>query len=141
MIPVRGDLTRERLETAARRVGQELRCRLVVLFGSVSRGQGARAGDLDLGVLGPGPLDTVALTNRFIRELKLQEVDVADLSRADPLLLALIARDGTPLYEGSPGEFARFASLALRRYADTRKFREVERQEIRDRMGRGVGGP
>lgn len=41
----------------------------------------------------------------------------------------LVARDGVPLYEADPAAFARFASLALRRYADTRKFRRkgVER--------------
>lgn len=133
MIRINGDLTLERLRAAAVRVGQEIGCRLVVLFGSAVQ-EGAPAEDLDLGVLGSGALDSVAVTNRLIRELGVQEVDIADLSRADPLLLALVARQGTPLYEAQPGEFARFASLAVRRYADTRKFREVERQEIHDRL-------
>jgi hypothetical protein len=59
-------------------------------------------------------------------------VDVCDLRRTDPLLMMLVVRDGIPLYERSAGEFARFASLAARRYADTRKFRQVERREIQD---------
>ena len=74
------------------------------------------------------------MTNSFIRALSTQEVDIADLGRADPLLLVLVAREGIPLYEARPGEFARFASLAVRRYADTSKFREVERQELHDRL-------
>jgi hypothetical protein len=41
------------------------------------------------------------------------------------------------LYEGSEGEFTRFASLAVRRFADTRKFRVTEREEIRDFVARG----
>jgi predicted nucleotidyltransferase len=121
----------ERIREAAERIGRESGYRLIVLFGSVARGE-PRPEDLDIGVLGREPLDAVALTNRLVRELGVQEVDVCDLQRADPLLTALVARDGIPLHEESPGEFARFASLAVRRYADTRKFREMERREIRD---------
>lgn len=131
-------ITVERLRAAAGRLGPELGCRLIVLFGSVVRREGRVPEDLDLGVLGTRPLDPVTVTNRLIQELGVQQVDVAYLNRADPLLLAVVARDGIPLFEAQPGDFAQFASLALRRYADTRKFRESERQEIRDRLGRGA---
>ncbi len=136
-------LSLEQVRQAAARVAQEADCRLVVLFGSAARavagdrgGRRARAPeDVDLGVLGDQPghtaLDTAALTNRFIRALGVQDVDVADLGRADPLLLMLVARDGVPLFEAAPGEFGRFVSLAARRYADTRKFRELERRQVR----------
>ena len=128
------DVTRDQLRHAARQVAPGLGCRLVILFGSAARGPGPE--DLDLGVLGDSVVDAVDVTNRFIRALGLQAVDVADLRRADPLLLMLAARDGVPLYERSPGEFARFASLAARRYADTRKFRDAERHELRDFVAR-----
>lgn len=130
-------MTRERIRRAAERVGRELGCRLIVLFGSAARQDAPASQDLDLGILGTPPLDAVAVTNRLIRELGVQEVDVSDLGRADPLLLAAVARDGVPLYESRPGEFARFHSLALRRYFDTRKFRDAEREEIRERLARG----
>jgi len=131
----------EQLRHAAVQVGQKASCRLVVLFGSVARrtadGPERAPEDLDLGILGPAeaahrPLDTAALTNDFIRALSFQDVDVTDLGRADPLLLMLVVRDGVPLFEATPGEFARFASLAARRYADTRKFRELERRQLQD---------
>ena len=48
----------------------------------------------------------------------------------------LIARDGIPLYEASPGEFDRFVSLAVRRYGDTRKLREQEEQQMMERIER-----
>lgn len=126
----------ERLRAAAEEVGRGGGLRLVVLFGSAARRE-AGAQDLDIGVLGAGPSDAVAITNRFTRLLGVQGVDVTDLRRADPLLLAQAARDGVPLYEGSEGEFARFASLAIRRFADTRKFRATERDVIRDWVARG----
>ncbi len=128
------DVTRDQLRQAAQQVATALGARLVILFGSAARG--ASPEDLDLGVLGDSVVDAVDATNRFIRALGLQAVDVADLRRADPLLLMLAARDGISLYERSPGEFARFASLAARRYADTRKFRDAERLELRDFIAR-----
>jgi predicted nucleotidyltransferase len=121
----------DHLQPAVARFGRDTGCRLIVLFGSSARRE-HRPGDLDIGLLADDPLDAVAATNALIRILGFQQVDVADLRRADPLLLALIARDGAPLYERRPGEFDRFASLAARRYADTRKFRDLEREEIHD---------
>lgn len=119
------------LRAAAERVGRACGYRLIALFGSAARGE-ATARDLDLAVLGDAPLDTVEITNRLIRELGVQPVDVCDLCHADPLLSALVARDGIPLYEAEPGEFARFVSLAMRRFADTRKFREMEHRQLLD---------
>lgn len=80
----------------------------MILFGSASRQEeGAPAPeDADIGALGDAGLDPVDVTNRFIRALGVQAVDISDLRRADPLLLALAARDGVALYER---EFARFA--------------------------------
>jgi hypothetical protein len=57
---------------------------------------------------------------------------VTDLGRADPILLALVAREGVPLFEKDPGEFARFASLAARRFADTKKFRDAQADALRE---------
>ncbi len=127
----------EELRRVAADVGRETGCRLLVLFGSAARPGAPAPEDVDLAVLADGRLDTVELTNILIRALGVQAIDVADLSHADPLLMMLVARDGVPLYERSPGEFDRFASLAVRRYADTRKFRAMEAQEVRDFIAAG----
>ena len=127
------ETTIEQVRRAAADVAAAIDARLILLFGSAARGDDRRPEDLDIGVLGcEGPIDAVDVTNRFIRRLETQAVDVTDLRRADPLLLMLAVRDGIPLHEDPPGEFARFVSLAARRYADTRKFREGERDEIRE---------
>jgi len=119
----------ERIRQAAARLGGEIGARLIVLFGSAARADTAPR-DLDIGILTDGPFDSVAATNRLIQLLGVQQVDVTDLRRADPLLLALAARDGVELFEGAPGAFAAFASLAARRFADTRKFRDAEREDV-----------
>lgn len=125
----------ERLRRIVRDVAREEDLRLVVLFGSGAR-EAESPEDLDLGVLGRTPVDLLHLTNRLIERLERQDVDLVDLGRADPVLMVQVARDGTPLYEESPGEFARFHSLAYRRFADTRKFREAERRELEEFIAR-----
>jgi predicted nucleotidyltransferase len=128
------------LAAAARDIAEQTGLRMVVLFGSAARGE-ARQEDLDLGVLGGDreAIDSVDLTNRFTVALGRQDVDVVDLGRADPVLLMLVARDGVPLYEKAPSEFACFYSLAARRFADTRKFRDAERDWIRGAAARRDG--
>lgn len=132
MPDVRGiPVTDDALRAAAAHIGRDAGLTLVLLFGSAARDGFLQARDLDLGVLARDPVDLVALTNAFIRTLGVQAVDVTDLRRADPLLLALAARDGVALYEADPSAQARFASLAARRFFDTQKFRDAERDEIR----------
>jgi predicted nucleotidyltransferase len=103
--------------------------RLAVLFGSAARGDRTPR-DVDIALLGDEALDLIALTNALTRRLRSQDVDLVDLRRADPLLQALIARDGVVLHEREPHEFDRFVSLAMRRFADTDKFRAAEREYI-----------
>jgi predicted nucleotidyltransferase len=125
-------VTDEQLRAAARRLADEARLDLVVLFGSAAGPGRSRAQDLDVAVRAAHPVNLAALTDRLVTLLGVQAVDLADLRRADALLLALVARDGVPLYEREPGTFGRFASLAARRFADTAKFRAAEREAIRD---------
>lgn len=128
-------VTPEELRTRVREVADAIGLRLVVLFGSTARHARAtddrHPADIDLGVIAGDEADVVELTNAFIRALGEQAVDLVDLRRADPVLALAVARDGIPLHEGSPGEFARFHSLSVRRFADTRKFRATEREVIR----------
>ncbi len=130
------ELPLETIRSVAATVGRVAGLRLIVLFGSAAREGTAHPEDIDLGVLGTGPLDAIDLTNRFTRALGIQRVDVTDLRTADPLLLMLAARDGVPLYQADPSAFARFASLAARRYADTRKFRRLEKERLGDLLQR-----
>jgi hypothetical protein len=106
-----------------------------VLFGSSARGEPGAA-DLDLGVLGPASLDVIDASVRFMHVLHTGVVDVVDLRHANPVLLMSVARDGIPLFDASGTQFAEFSSLAMRRYADTKKFRDAVRDDLREYAGR-----
>jgi len=138
-MPARVPQAASGLREPVREVAERIGARLVVLFGSAARGE-ERQEDIDLGVLADEPLDLIAVTNLLTRRLARQDVDVTDLRRADPVLLALAARDGVALFESAPGEFARFASLAMRRFADTRKFRDAATDRLRAFTSRQTPG-
>jgi predicted nucleotidyltransferase len=131
---VRPDLDTLRLGCV--QVAERLNLDLVVLFGSAARGDAGVPNDLDVGVKSAGLVDTVAVTNAFIQALGVQAVDVVDLRRADPVLLLQVARDGIALFERTSTGFAEFISLAARRFADTKKFRDAEAAYIEDFLSR-----
>jgi len=58
-------------------------------------------------------------------------VDLVDLARASPLLAHRAATQGKVLLDRTGHEFARFASLALRKYWDTAKFRRLQEESLR----------
>lgn len=107
--------------------------RLVILFGSVAKGEGFvhKRSDVDLAFLYDRNVDTVALTNRVSVLLGSDKVDVVDLRKAGPLLRYAAAKSGRVLHEGYSGAFSEFFSLAFRRYVDTKKLRDAREDSIK----------
>jgi predicted nucleotidyltransferase len=100
--------------------------KLVILFGSVVSGRTHAYSDIDIAFLYEKPVDILKLTNRVIRLLHNDNVDVVDLRRANPLLRFSIVRSGTLIYEREQGMFNEFYSLTFRRYVDTKKLRDAQ---------------
>jgi hypothetical protein len=86
--------------------------------------------DLDLAFLFEKPVDILSLTNRVIRLLHTDSVNVVDLRRASPLLRYSAAKNGRLLYEKREGLFNDFYSLAFRMYIDTKKLRDAQKVGI-----------
>jgi predicted nucleotidyltransferase len=105
---------------------------LVLLFGSALTRNMHKRSDVDLAFLYDKPVDVITLTNRVIRLLHRDTVDVVDLRSANPLLRFSVAQKGRPLYEKSPGVFHEFCSLAFRRYVDSKKLRDGQAKVIKD---------
>jgi len=105
--------------------------RLILLFGSVATGKVNKKSDIDLAFLFDKPIEMLALTNRVIRLLRTDNIDVIDLRRASPLLKYSAVRHGKPLYEREPGMFNEFYSLAFRMYVDTKKLRDAQAVSIK----------
>lgn len=103
--------------------------RLAILFGSRARGDARADSDWDVGVIGAS--DREALQARLSAILG-ADVDLVDLRRASPLLCDRAMREGRVLFDADGSEYARFASLTLRRYADTEKLRRAQAESLRE---------
>lgn len=99
---------------AARHPGLEL----LVLHGSRALDLATPLSDWDFGYVAGARVELDALIADLVRVLGCDRVDVADLDRASALLRYRGARDGIPLYERSPGAFARFWLDAVRFWCD-----------------------
>lgn len=105
--------------------------RMTILFGSAVSGNLHTHSDIDLAFLFDGPVDILDLTNKVIRLLRTDSVDVVDLKRATPLLKFSAIKPRKVLYEREPGIFNEFASLAFREYIDTKKLRDAQAMSIK----------
>lgn len=128
--------------------------RLVVLFGSRARGAAHEKSDYDVAVLSStrvahrsGPLSASEaavlrrLHARLQHLLQTSRVDLVLLDRASALLAHRVARDGIPVYEAEPGEFARFCVRAVQRKEDSRPFAEAERRYLEQRFSTQPASP
>lgn len=109
---------------------EQYRLRLIILFGSTVTGLRGLESDLDLALMADAPLGLIAVTTDIIRLLQTDHVDVVDLRRASPLFAKEVARHGRLIYEQQPGLHVEFISLAFRRYVDTRKLRDAQKEAI-----------
>ena len=103
--------------------------KLVILFGSRTRGTHSLQSDYDVAVLDNVPLtleERQKQISSLAKELKANEekIDLIDLQEATPLLQHQVAEEGKLLH-GQRDDFVRFRVLAWKRYLDTAKFRRA----------------
>ena len=132
--PVRLDsrkvLTTEEIRDKLSLLFKEEGLELVLLFGSVVKGDIHKRSDIDLAFQFDKPIDILSLTNRVIRLLHTDNIDVIDIKRSSPLLRYSIAKNCRLLYEKLPGMFNEFCSLAFKMYVDTKKLRNAQAKAI-----------
>jgi predicted nucleotidyltransferase len=91
--------------------------KLIVLFGSVARGEPHASSDVDIGVLGATFWDGLKVGSEIAASIG-REPHVVDLATASDLLRFRVARDGVPLFQGAPDAWPRFQAEAAVRYFD-----------------------
>ena len=117
-------------------IGKKYGLKLLLLHGSVARGQARSGSDLDIAFLPHRPL-------AFSQELELhgelaeifgdsrsQELDVKSLRRADPLFLYEVAKHSQLLY-GDPTAYHEFRAYAFMNFFDSRDLFNLEKVLIR----------
>ncbi len=127
-----------RLEAIATRFG----VRLILQFGSSVTGKTHARSDLDLAILLDGPPLSLSEHGELAHALQGlfpdQEVDLAFLNRADPLLLKKVTEACRLLY-GRPAELQRLKIYAFKRYQDHRRYLDLERRFVARALGAESG--
>jgi predicted nucleotidyltransferase len=109
--------------------------RLIVLFGSVARGQAFPRSDADLGILGGEFWDQLA-AGTLIGPLLGREAHVVDLATSSDVLRYEIARDGVPLFQADPVIWPCFRAEAIVRYLDFQPVLTLCAEGARERLRR-----
>ena len=116
--------------------------KMLVLFGSQATGETHAESDWDFAVLYDETLKQEHLKQDILKELEIplilgeifhlnrDKIDVVNLNHCSPLLSYQVAKNGQLIYELSLGQFTKFRIQAWKKYADTAKFRKIEKESI-----------
>jgi predicted nucleotidyltransferase len=126
------EATRDAIEKV---VADRAGLRLVVLFGSLARGQALPTSDADIGILGGEFWDQLA-AGAAIGSLLGREAHVVDLAAGSDVLRYEIARDGVPLHQADAVVWPRFRAEAIVRYLDFQPVLAICAEGARARLRR-----
>ena len=111
--------------------------RLVVVFGSVARGQARPDSDVDVGILGGGFWPQLELGSRVAARLH-REPHVVDLAEAGELLRFEVARDGICIFDKDDA-WPRFQAQAMIAYWDFAPLLKLCTDSARQRLRKEAG--
>lgn len=127
-------IDKEKLENLC----QKYHIQLLILHGSYAMGNAASKSDIDIGILGHDKFDSdnkIDILDDF-SEVFGDKFDPVFLNGAEPLISYQVAIHGKPLYEKIPGVFQRFRLLAVAKYMDSKKFRDMEKLYLKRAIGK-----
>lgn len=128
------------LDNVASNIAQQIPdLKMLVLFGSRARGDYHTKSDWDFAVLYDEEKQNLVQEYNQLKiydslakvfQISSDKIDVINLSKCSPLLAFNIAKDGKVVYERTSGEFIYFQMKAWKIYADTQKFRKLQKENI-----------
>ncbi len=114
-------------------LAQKYKLKLVLLFGSQATGLTHSKSDVDIGVLGEGPIsfdDRLSITGDLYTIFKRGDVEIADLRTSPPLLQREATMEGIVLYESGPNIFERFLMFAQKNFFETKPLRDIQNKRL-----------
>ena len=115
---------------------------MLILFGSRARGEHKPDSDWDLAIsydeanrqthikeISNDYLTSLSILSELF-EINRDLIDLIELDRCSPLMKYQVARDGKLIYEKNTGDFLKFRVRAWKEYADTAKFRKIQKDSI-----------
>jgi len=116
-------------KNSIKKIAEKYDLKLILLFGSLARGQERDDSDVDIGVVMNKNLDLrqeLSVISELTAIFK-REVDLSILNHANPLLLHQATKGAVLLY-GSEREYFKFRLYAFHRYNDYAPYFKMEEQ-------------
>lgn len=107
--------------------------KLVVLFGSQATGVIHEKSDIDVALIGNGPIDfniKLKLADDFSALFQREDVEVVDLETASPTLMHVVVSDGKLLYESESDNFLKWKLYAIRVWMETAWLRNLRNKKL-----------
>lgn len=110
---------------------------MVFLFGSVLSGNFRKDSDVDIGIYFQDKhYDKNNVYDVILDFFQTEQVDVAFLNEASPLLLHQVVKSGKPVAYKSYAGLVEFQTRCLKKYWETKKFRISKERILKDYVGR-----
>ncbi len=110
---------------------------MVFLFGSVLSGNFRKDSDVDIGIyFHDRHYDKNTVYDIILDFFQTEQVDVAFLNEASPLLLHQVVKSGKPVAYKSYAGLVEFQTRCLKKYWETKKFRISKERILKDYVGR-----
>lgn len=109
---------------------------LILLHGSNVTGKIHNKSDVDIAVVRKNPnkkLDFLALLSDLKKEFNSDDIDLADITRANPLFLYAVMRK-SKLLSGKKDDYDKILNLAFHKYSDYLPYLKKESKFIRERV-------
>ncbi len=109
---------------------------LLIMHGSHVRGRVHSKSDVDIAIVqdkGGESFDLLELQHDLARVFASDQIDVTNLTRADPLLLYAVTHYGR-LISGTKGNFQTLQKKAFHRYHDYLPYLEMEKTFVQDQL-------
>lgn len=109
---------------------------LILMHGSQVTGKTHARSDTDIAVMQKNTskkLDIFGLYGNFAKIFKTNDVDIVNLTHANPLLLFTVARK-SKLLAGSKADYEKFLHLAFYKYNDYKPYLKYEAEFIKEKI-------
>jgi len=120
------------MEKEIKEIAKKYKIDLIVLFGSLAKGNERSESDADIGISRNKSfeLEEDLQLRQDLQQIFKREIDIVEIKRASPLLLGEIAKNSRLLY-GKKDKFTEMKILAMKKYIDFKPYFKLREELIR----------
>lgn len=104
----------------------------VILFGSQATGKTHEKSDIDIGIIGRGKIDRLAIGREMENIFDRTDLEIINLAEVSPTLMYAVLRDGKIMYEKEVNLFLKWRVYASKIWMDTAWMRSLRDRKLKE---------